>query len=53
MGEMFIIRNAKLDLCDYCNQQGSVESGQYVKDAYGENMIFACFNCLVKAGKRR
>jgi len=53
MGEMFIIHNAKLDLCDYCEQQGSVDGGEYVKDVYGENAIFKCFNCLVKEGKRR
>jgi hypothetical protein len=53
MGEMFIIHNAKLDLCDHCNQQGSVSGGEYIKDSYGENMIFKCFNCLVKEGKRR
>ena len=53
MGEMFIISNAKLDICDHCNQQGSVSGGEYIKDNYGENMVFKCFNCLVKEGKRK
>lgn len=53
MGEMFIVPNAKLDVCDYCQQQGSVEYGQYTKDNYGENMLFKCLNCLVKAGERK
>lgn len=53
MGEMFIIHNPKLDVCDYCQQKGSVDGGEYVKDNYGENVIFKCLNCLVKEGKRR
>jgi len=53
VGEMFIIRDAKLDICDYCNQHGSVSGGEYTRNSYGEIMIFKCFNCLVKEGKRK
>jgi len=53
VGEMFISRTEKLDICDYCNQQGSVSGGQYTRNSYGEIMIFKCFNCLVKEGKRK
>ncbi len=50
---MFISVGEKLDLCDYCNQKGSVSGGEYTYDIYKEPVLFKCFNCLVKEGRRR
>jgi hypothetical protein len=52
MGDLYLIRGAKLDICDYCQQYGSVESGQMTKDSFNEEVIFKCFNCL-EADRRK
>jgi hypothetical protein len=48
MGDLYFIHGAKLDICDYCNQEGAVQSGSMIKDVFNEEVIFKCFNCLEK-----
>lgn len=38
----------QLDTCDQCNQQGLKTSGEFIKDSYGESVIWICFNCVQK-----
>ena len=52
MGELYFIHGAKLDICDYCQQYGSVESGKMTKDSFNQEVIFKCFNCL-EADRRK
>jgi hypothetical protein len=49
MGELLwrpISSADKFDVCDNCGQEGVVSSGRMMKDAYGEDVIFICYNCI-------
>lgn len=48
MGDLYFIHGAKIDVCDYCGQEGAVQTGSMEKDYFNEEIIFKCFNCIQK-----
>lgn len=48
MGELHFLHGLKIDVCDYCQQEGAVQTGLMTKDSFNEEVIFKCFNCLEK-----
>lgn len=41
----------KLDTCDQCNQQGLVDSGEFIMDR-GIATLWLCFNCVQKSKRK-
>lgn len=54
MGYVEIVRRVQdheLDVCDQCGQKGLRTSGRTITDAYSQDILWFCFNC-VEAQKR-
>ena len=43
--EVVKVNPDELDTCDQCGKQGLKESGELLKDIYGEAIMWICFNC--------